>query len=406
MDGLLLALHGAMVAEPYPDADGETLVRLRRLFGREFPIICTLDIHANVSPRMVENATALIIYRSNPHLDQRARGLEAAQLMVRTVKGEVKPVMAAEFPPLVINILRQYTGQEPAASLIRDLEVVLGYTKILSASVAEGYPYADVEEMGMSFLTVADDDIALARQAARWMATRAWDQRQSFIGKAPAPAEALRRAADVPQRPIVLMDVGDNVGGGSAGDSTFLLEEALRQGIGNMLVILYDPESVQACVRAGVGATVTLRVGGKTDTLHGRPIAIQGKVRILSDGKYTEDEVRHGGRRSYDMGTAAVVETEQAHTIILTSMREIPVSLGQVLSVGVRPHRKKIIVAKGVVSPRPAYEPIAAEVVLVNTPGSTTADLSKFDYKRRRKPLFPFETDVAYAPSEQSETRS
>ena len=400
LDGLLLNLHGAMVAEHHPDADGETLARVRDLVGKEFPVVTTLDIHANVSAKMAENATALIIYRSNPHLDQRARGVEAAELVYRTVKGEVSPVQVLETPPVVLNITKQYTGEEPASSLIRDLEEVLERPKILSASVAEGYPYSDVEEMGMAFLAVADGDPAVARRAARWMAQRAWDHRQNFLIEAPSPTEALRHAADASKGPVVLMDMGDNVGGGSAADSTFLLEEALRQGIGNMLVILYDPESVQACVEAGVGSVVTLRVGGKTDDMHGRPIPVQGTVRVLSDGKYTETEVRHGGRGTYDQGTTAVVETEDDHTIILTSLREIPVSLEQVISVGVKPERKQIIVAKGVVSPRPAYEPIASEVVLVNTAGATSADLSTFDYKHIRKPLFPFDQDAAYQPEE------
>ena len=396
LDGLLLSLHGAMVAEHCPDADGETLERLRKTLGKEFPIVVTLDIHANVSARMVTNATALVIYRTNPHLDQRARGLEAAQLIYRTVKGEVHPVMSAEFPPLVINITKQYTAQEPASSLIRDLTEALKRPKLLSASVAEGYPYADVEEMGMAFVAVADGDASVARDAARWMAQRAWERRQSFVGDALSPAEALRRAADAPKGPVVLMDMGDNVGGGSAADSTILLEEAMHQGIGNMLVILYDPESVKACVQAGVGSTVTLRVGGKTDDKHGRPIPIQGRVRILSDGKFIEDEPRHGGKRFYDQGTTAVVETGEHNTIVLTSLREVPTSLEQVLSLGIKPQRKQIIVAKGVVSPRPAYEPIASEVVLVNTPGSTSADLSTFTYQRRRRPLFPFERDAVY----------
>ncbi len=149
-----------------------------------------------------------------------------------------------------------------------------------------------------------------------------------------------------------------------------------------------------------MGSTVTLRVGGKTDDMHGRPIPVQGRVKTLSDGRFTEEEPRHGGRRFYDQGTTAVVETEEGDTIILTSRRTTPTSLEQVLSVGVRPHRKQIIVAKGVVSPRPAYEPIASEILLVNTPGSTSADLSSFDYKHRRRPLFPFEPDASYRPEE------
>ncbi|MDP3061989.1 MAG: M81 family metallopeptidase, partial [Chloroflexota bacterium] len=246
IDGVYLSLHGAMVTEHIPDGDGETLARVRAAIGPDMPLIATLDIHGNVSHKMAQNATALVIYRSNPHLDQRQRGLEAAELMYRTVKGEVRPVMHLETPPLVINILKQYTGQQPALGLIQDLEAVLARPRILTASVAEGFPYADVEEMGMAFLAVADGDAKAAREAAQWMATRAWQRREELIGTAPSPTEALKQAAASPKRPVVLMDVGDNVGGGSAADSTILLAEALRLGVRNMLVILYDPESVRA----------------------------------------------------------------------------------------------------------------------------------------------------------------
>jgi len=400
LDGFLLNIHGAMVSEKYPDGDGEICARVRRLLGTKVPIMTTPDIHGNISQQMIGNTTANVVYRMNPHLDTRERGLETASLMARTVRGEINPVQAIEMPPVVINILQQHTGDEPMLSLIRDVETVMRRPGMLSASAVEGYPYADVEEMGMSFIAVADGDIEAAREAARWMARRAWARREEFIGEAPSPQEALREAEAYPQRPVVLMDVGDNVGGGSAADSTVLLEEALRLGIGNMLIILKDPEAVQACAQAGVGAQVSLRVGGKTDDMHGRPVPIQGTVRTLSDGHFVEDRPMHGGGRFFYQGVTAVVETEQEHTIVLTSLSTAPVSLEQVLSVGVKPERKQIIVAKGVVAPRGAYQPIAAQIILVNTPGATTAELSRFEYKRRRRPLFPFEPDATYEPGE------
>jgi microcystin degradation protein MlrC len=194
------------------------------------------------------------------------------------------------------------------------------------------------------------------------------------------------------------MDVGDNVGGGSAADSTVLLREALRLGIGDMMIVLKDPESVQMCTQVGVGAEVSLNVGGKTDEMHGQPVPIQGRVRALTDGHFVEDHPVHGGGRFFNQGLTAVVETAQEHTLVLTSLPMAPVSLEQVRSAGVKPERFKILVAKGVVAPRGAYQPIAARILLVNTPGATAADLSQFDYKRRRRPLFPLEPDAAYGP--------
>jgi microcystin degradation protein MlrC len=192
------------------------------------------------------------------------------------------------------------------------------------------------------------------------------------------------------------MDVGDNVGGGSAADSTVLLEETLRLGIGDMLIVLKDPEAVQACAQAGVGAKVSLKVGGKTDDMHGSPVPIQGHLRTLTDGHFIENRPIHGGGRFFYQGLTAVVETEQKHTIVLTSLPMFPGSLEQIRSAGITPEHKQIIVAKGVVAPRGAYEPIAAKIILVNTPGATDADLSRWQYKRRRRPLFPFEPDASY----------
>lgn len=396
LDGLLVALHGATVAEGFRDADGEIVRRLRLVLGQSVPMIITLDLHANVSEQMITQTNGTVMYRSNPHLDQRERGIEAAALMARTMSGEIHPVQAIERPPLLINIAKQHTQEPPARELYEDVQTVMKWPGILSASVAMGFYYADVAEMGASFLAVADGDPALAQKAARWMAHRAWERRGEFQGHLPSPEEAVRMAGQMAKGPVVLMDVGDNVGGGSPGDSTILMAEVLRQQLPNALVILHDPESVQTCVRAGVRQDVNLSVGAKTDRLHGHPIPIRGKVRLISDGLFTETQVRHGGWGKYDQGVTAVVETEQSHTFVLTSLRMAPMSLEQILSLGLQPAKKKILIAKGVVAPRAAYEPVAQKVILVDTPGSTSVNPQCFDYQYRRRPLYPLETEAKY----------
>jgi microcystin degradation protein MlrC len=269
LDGLLLALHGAMVAEGYQDADGEVTLRLREIFDK--PIVMTLDCHANVSLRMVQSTTATILYRSNPHVDQRARGLEAANIIARTVRGEIHPVQALETPPLVINTSKQYTSLNPARSLIRDAEQSMSRPRVISASVGLGFAFADVEKMGSSFLVVADSDPSVARGQARWMAKRAWKRRQEFLMDLPSSAEAVRMAAGSKGFPVVLMDVGDNVGGGSPGDSTFLLEELLEQGTEGALVVLWDPDEVQRCVEVGVGAEYQFKGWSPPSRMVGSP---------------------------------------------------------------------------------------------------------------------------------------
>jgi len=395
-DGVLMAQHGAAVSEEYPDADGEIVRRAREVVGPNVPIGVTPDMHANLSQKLIEQSTVTVVYRTNPHLDPKERAEECAELIVRTIKGEIRPVQALEMPPLVVNIVKQYTGEEPMKAIVEGIPAVLARPGILSASVAEGYPYADVEEMGMAFLAIHDGDLSAAQDAARYLADLAWERRLALQGDVPFPTEALQYADAAPEGPIVLMDVGDNIGGGSSADSTYLLAEAKRLGIKRFLQTLYDPEAVTACEAAGVGATVTLPVGGKTDDLHGSPVTVTGTVRVLFDGLYEDPLPTHGGWRFFDGGTTAVLETTDDHTLILTSKRAGNTSLEQLYSVGVDPERFKVVVAKGVVSPRPAYSRVAKEIVLVNTPGVTTSDLSFFTYHRRRKPLYPFEPDATY----------
>ena len=375
VDGLLVALHGATVSEAHPDADGEILRRLRASVGSTMPIVVTLDLHANVSKQMMAFSDAIVAYRTNPHLDQRERGEEAAALMARILRGHISPVMALASPPMAVPIAAQKSDE---LFLFDDMREVLGWPGILSASVCLGFYYADVAEMGTSFLAVADGDYALAEKAVRWMSDRAMARRDELVPVLPSPAEAVSAAMAATAGPVVLMDVGDNVGGGSAADSLVLFEECLRQGARNALVVLYAPDKVELCVTAGVGSHVAL---GFCD----------GHVRLLSDGLFTERKVRHGGWTHCDQGLTAVVQTSEDHTIVLTSRRMAPMSIEQICSAGVIPRDKAILIVKGVIAPQAAYREVAASIVLVDTPGPTANDPGSFVYQHRRRPMFPME---------------
>jgi microcystin degradation protein MlrC len=390
-DGVLLAQHGAAVSEGHPDADGEIATRVRQVVGPETPVGMALDLHANVSQRMIDHTTVTVAYRTNPHIDARERARECADLIVCTVRGEIRPVQALQTPPVIIDILRQDTAQQPMRGLIDEADAVAALPGMLSTSVLAGFPYADVAEMGMSVIAIHDGDQYAADHAARQLADRMWRCRREFIGYGTPPLEALKAAAEAPAGPVVLMDVGDNIGGGGPADSTVLLEHALALGVPRYLQTLYDPKAVRACWAAGVGAAVTVRVGAKTDDQHGQPVRLSARVRTLSDGRFEEPEPRHGGFRFFDAGPTAVLETADGQTIALTSERVANTSLQQLYALGIDPTRMQVIVAKGVNAPRAAYEPIASEIVLVDTPGVTSADLSRFTYHHRRQPLFPFE---------------
>jgi microcystin degradation protein MlrC len=396
-DAVLLAQHGAAVSEAVADVDGEVVRRVRQLIGPDVPLGVVYDLHANVSPAMVEEATVPVFYRTNPHLDARDRALECADLVVRTLRGEITPVSALETPPLVINILQQATAAEPLAGLYQELERVLARAGILTASIALGYPYADVPEMGMSFLVVHNGEHQAAADAAHALACVAWARRSEFVGEALAPDEALREALAAEEGPIVLLDVGDNIGGGSPGDSTFLLAEARRLGASEYIQTIADREAVEACLRAGPGGRVALAVGGKTDRLHGSPVEISGRVRLLADGRFEEPGPVHGGYRFFDAGVTAVLEADEGQTLVLTSRPLVATSARQLRSLGIEPEAAKIVVAKGVIAPRAGYADAAARFLPVGTGGVTTADLSRLAYEHRRTPLYPFEPDAAYA---------
>ncbi len=395
-DGVLLALHGAAASEVHRDADGEVLERVRRLVGDDVPIAVTYDMHANVSARMVDCATVANTYMTNPHLDPRLRARECADLLFRVVRGEIRPVMALETPPLAVNILRQGTTDSPMAELVAMAAAAATRPGVLSVSIAEGFPYADVPEMGMAFLAVTDGDADLAGEIARELARAAWEVRTHLEGDGVAIDEALRRAATADVHPVVLLDVGDNVGAGSPGDSTHVLAAAQRLAVGGLFHSLCDPAAVAECAAAGVGANVELEVGGKTDDLHGDAVAIRGVVRMLDDGKFEDAGPTHGGFRFYDAGPRALVHTQDDHMVLLTSHPRGNTSRAELISAGLDPLEQPIIVAKGVHSPRAAYEPIAAEMIQLNTPGCTSADVSVLDYTYRRRPMFPYESDTQY----------
>jgi microcystin degradation protein MlrC len=324
---------------------------------------------------MVDLSDAIVAYRTNPHLDQRERGVEAAQILARLLRGEVKPVMALATPPLAVPIAVQKTDE---LFLFDDLREVLTWPGILSATVALGFYYADVEEMGTTFLAVADNDPALAERAANWLADRAWARRAELIAVLPSPAEAVTAAMWAAAKPVALMDIGDNIGGGSAADSLVLFEECLRQHARNALVVIYAPHLVERCVGAGVANPVNLGF-------------CAGHVKLLHDGLFTERKVRHGGWTHCDQGLTAVVETPEQHTVVLTTRRMAPMSIEQIRSAGVIPESKDILIVKGVVAPQAAYREVAASIVLVDTPGPTANDPASFTYQHRRRPMFPME---------------
>jgi microcystin degradation protein MlrC len=373
-DCLLLALHGAMVTRRHLDADAEVLRRLRSLLGPELPIVTTLDYHANVAREMSKLSNAIVGYQTYPHVDQRACGIKAAELAARTVAGEIQPVTAIAKPPMVIKILGQETEREPMRSLMAKARAAERQPSVLSVSVMSGFPYTDVPEMGPAVIAVTDGDRALAQAIADDLGKRMWEIREGLEVKCLTPEEAVRSATAAEDHPVVLVDIGDNIGGGSPGDGTVLLHELLRQKAREAVVVIYDPEAAIAAGRTGQGGRFHQLVGGKVDRRHGAPVEVSGVVRSLHDGKWIEDLPRHGGRRFNDQGATAVIDLEGSSILVVDSLRTPPFSLGQLTSLGIDPARQRILVVKAAIAYKAAYGPIAAKVIEVDTPGLTMLD--------------------------------
>jgi microcystin degradation protein MlrC len=396
LDGLLVCPHGANVSERHRDMDGHWLSLLRGRVGDAVPIVCTLDPHANLSALMVESVNATIAYRTNPHLDQRQRGIEAATLLLRILRGEVRPTQRAAFPPVAINIERQAPAQPPCRALYDLAEAMRQRAGVLSASIFLGFPYSDVEEMGSAVLVITDNDPSFAQRLADELAAHLVAHRHEFAGQLVTAEEAIADAL-TGEGPICLLDVGDNVGGGSPGDGALLARVFEEQAAAKdapkrrAFICLYDPESVQRAAAAGIGARIALRMGGKSHPLYGPPLEAEVTVRSMHEGKFTETEVRHYGMTHFDMGLTALVETDRGLLVQLTSLRVYPTSLRQLTSCGIDPLSFQILVAKGVHAPVAAYAPVSKRLLRANTPGVTCADMRQLSYSHRRRPLFPFE---------------
>jgi microcystin degradation protein MlrC len=387
-DALLLALHGAMVTPRFADADAELLRRIRRVVGQDFPLAVTFDLHGNLPESITELSPLAVAYRTNPHVDQYECGRRAARLLLRQLRGEIHPVAAIAKPPVIISLARQDTSRPPLAAYFEGIRSAEQQSGVLAVSFLLGFPYADVPQMGPSFLAVTDADRDLAQRLVVELSERLWNERAAMQAELPDATEAVRQALSATRTPVILVDFGDNVGGGSAADGTVLLAELLRQGARESLVCLYDPEAVQQCQRAGTGATLTLTVGGKTDAWHGSPVTVTGRVRLLHPGTYEESEARHGGMRVHRMGWTALLEMDGGNLLVLTSERHPPFSLGQLTCLGIEPRQLRIIVVKGAIAWKAAYMPIAGTVIEVDTPGLTTVNVRRLQYRRIR-PMYP-----------------
>jgi microcystin degradation protein MlrC len=391
-DAVLLGLHGAMVTERHRDGDGKILDAVRSAAGDDVPVMATLDLHANVSDRMVDNADGLFGYDTYPHVDIGDTGETAARAMAATLRGDLEPTVVIERAPLLPPLPPLQTAAEPMASLLStaaDAESAL----VPDVSVLGGFAYADVPEAGFSVVGVADESVTSeAAAACADLAGAANDRRHEFdrtyTGVDAAVAEAAAWDRD---DPLVLADIADNPGGGSAQDGTVLLEALLDAGVEDAAVAaIYDPAAVDAAADAGVGGAVTVDLGGHTEA-NGDPIAVEGTVRLLSDGTYRNQGPMSTGLE-VSFGRTAVLAVDGVD-VIVASHRQQPYDPEAFRSHGITPERQRVLVLKSTVHYRAAFEPIAGGIREVSAPGLCSPDLSAFTYDHVRRPLYPLDAE-------------
>lgn len=391
LDAILLILHGAMVSEGREDVEGALLERLAQRLdqaGRAIPVVAVLDLHANVSPAMVEHSTALVAYRENPHSDARDTAVRAARILDDLLKSP-GPVHQVHRPtPHVLPPTGVGSAANPMRAVLdRAREIEAADPRIIGINVMAGYAYADIADCGFSLNGATRGDPARLEAALEELAALLEEHLdEGYPTEAPL-AEVLDRIDALPpgRGPVLLVEAADNIGGGSPGDATDILGPLLATGRRGIVAAINDPEAVAECAKAGLGAEVSLVIGAKTDTHHGAPVPIVARVRHLSDGVFDlENPKSHlasmRGTR-IDMGPSAVIETDQAQ-ILLTTHKTAPMDLGHLHSQGIRPEEAELVIVKAAVSHKAAYDPIARASFNVDSAGLCTSNLTRLPYKR------------------------
>ena len=391
-DAALLHLHGAMVTETTDDGEGTLLERIRAV-APGLPIGLTCDLHCNLTPKMVENCTALIGYKTYPHVDSYDVALQIGEVLLRSLAGEVRPVMAWDRRPLLAQTLCMGSDDSPMRELIamtREAEA----GGALAATVFGGFPLADFADAGLSAVTVTDGDEDGARAVTGRLLDAAWARREEFVYRGERLDAALDRAASLREGPILLLDHADNCGSGGTQDVMTVIEAVIAKGLEDVAVAaVWDPEAVAAMTAAGHGAEVTLALGGKTAMpsigREGVPLEVSGRVSALSSGEWVVGGPMFTGMH-VSTGPTAVLDTGAVEIVVVSRHHE-PWDLGIFESVGIEPATKRYLLLKSRIHYRAAFASIAKHTIPCDGDGVTTSDNARLSFERVRRPIYPLD---------------
>lgn len=395
--GILLGLHGAMVAAHTQDGEGELLERIRRVVGPDLPIGITLDPHANVTERMARLANIIVAYKTYPHVDMRECGQQAARILKRTMAGEIRPVTLRESLPMLEEATGGRTDIGPMVERIAQARAYEMEPDVFAVSVDGGFGNADIAEAGPTMLVTCQGDLDKHRAFIRSLADDIWARRQEVVNHYYSVGEAAEQALhfDAGKGPLVIADYADNPGGGAYGDSTALLAALVSAGIENACFgPLLDPQAVMALQGHKVGDAVSLTLGGRTDPrFGGGPLAVTGTLQLLSDGHYIGDGPMMGGLKG-SFGPTAVLRVGDIDIIVISNVTQM-LDLAQFRAFGIEPTTRRVVALKSMQHFRAAFEPIAGKVIVCDSGALCTPDLRKLPYVNVRRPVFPLDPDTA-----------
>ena len=391
VDGVLLDLHGAMVTEEHEDAEGAFVEAVRKLVGPKMPIIVTLDLHANIAAGMASLADVVIGFDTYPHVDMHERGHEAAELLGRMIRGEVRPLQAYRQLPLITMPPMQCTLREPMRTLVERLHRLEAEPGVLTATVSMGFPFADIRDAGVSVLVAADGDQALADDKADELASWLWDLRDDLQPQLTPIEEVIDFVRGRPAGELTIFaDGSDNPGGGAPCDGTVALQALINSDLDRAAVgVLFDPETAQQAHQAGVGATISVRLGGKTDEQHGTPVAGQATVKALCDGAFIHRGPMLQGVADHLGPTATLVIG--GVEVVVSSQRRQCLDAEMLRIAGIEPTERRLLVLKSAVHFRADFGPLATHIFDADTPGIHRPDFRMFDYCKLRRPIYPLD---------------
>lgn len=395
-DACFLDLHGAMVTETTDDGEGELLKRIRAA-APGLPIAVALDLHANLTGDMVDNATAITGYMTYPHIDMYETGRRAGEIVLRAMKGEVDPIMVWGNRPMLPHTLRMGTDDQPMGSLVSRAAEAEAGGEVLAASVFGGFPLADIHDAGLSVVVVSDGEVATGRDLARSLLDTAWERRADFVWRSEPLDRSIARAKAFDAGPVLLLDHADNCASGGTEDTTAVLAEIIRQGLEDVAVFaIFDPEAVGEMIAAGVGAEVTIRLGGKIAMpsigRKGEPLEVSGRIRALTDGEFVVRGPMYTGV-TQSMGRTAVVDTGKVEIVVISRHNE-PFDLGVFRSVGIEPTERKFLMLKSRIHYRAGFAPIARHTIACDGVGVTSSDNHLFTFEKVRRPIYPLDAET------------